>query len=51
MAYQIYNLGAKRKMPRYCIQCKTELADDEKDLCTRCQFYALKDKFEPGNIG
>ncbi len=34
--------------PRFCIKCRTELEEDE--MCTRCQFYELKDKFEPGNI-
>lgn len=38
-------------MPRYCMQCEAELAKDERELCTCCQFYKLKDEFEAGNLG
>jgi len=39
------------KMDRYCLKCNKKLEDDEKELCARCEFYELKDDFEPGNIG
>lgn len=37
-------------MHRYCLKCQKKLEEDEKELCTRCQFYEIKDEFEPGNI-
>lgn len=38
-------------MKRYCRQCGCELASDEKELCTHCDYHKVVDEFEGGHLG